>query len=321
MGDPDWFRPVYVLSEIWQSTGWGTIIYLAALTTISPELHESAVVDGANKFQRILHIDIPGIMPTAVILLILSTGLAIIIYPLYFVVLASVTDPSAVQMTLFWPEKFSLEGYKKILDSDNLWVAYALSRKDMEGRNTIMLVITFTMFFSGGLIPTYLTVKELGLLDSVWAMVIPNAVGAWNLIIARTFFQSTIPDELLEAAKIDGCSDAKFFWMMVLPLSQALIAIMVLFYGVAHWNSYFNALIYLRDQELFPLQLVLRSILIENQIHNDMMTDLSSMGDQLRAAELIKYGMIIIAALPLLILYPFLQNYFVKGVMIGSIKG
>ncbi|OUS75636.1 sugar ABC transporter permease [Paenibacillus sp. MY03] len=277
-------------------------------------------------------------------MLLILTGLAIIVYPLYFVVLASVTDPGAVQMTLFWPEKFSLEGYKKILDSDNLWVgyknsfvyailgtiinlcltlpaAYALSRKDMKGRSTIMLVITFTMFFSGGLIPTYLTVKELGLLDSVWAMVIPNAVGAWNLIIARTFFQSTIPDELLEAAKIDGCSDAKFFWKMVLPLSQALIAIMVLFYGVAHWNSYFNALIYLRDQELYPLQLVLRSILIENQISNDMMTDLSSMGDRLRAAELIKYGMIIIAALPLLILYPFLQNYFVKGVMIGSIKG
>ncbi|MCR2804779.1 carbohydrate ABC transporter permease [Paenibacillus soyae] len=277
-------------------------------------------------------------------MLLIVTGLAIIVYPLYFVVLASVTDPGAVQMTLFWPEKFSLEGYKKILDSDNLWVgyknsfvyailgtiinlcltlpaAYALSRKDMKGRSTVMLFITFTMFFSGGLIPTYLTVKELGLLDSVWAMVIPNAVGAWNLIIARTFFQSTIPDELLEAAKIDGCSDAKFFWKMVLPLSQALIAIMVLFYGVAHWNSYFNALIYLRDQELFPLQLVLRSILIENQISNDMMTDMSSMGDQLRAAELIKYGMIIIAALPLLILYPFLQNYFVKGVMIGSIKG
>jgi putative aldouronate transport system permease protein len=277
-------------------------------------------------------------------MLLIVTGLAIIVYPLYFVVLASVTDPGAVQMTLFWPEKFSLEGYKKILDSDNLWVgyknsfvyailgtiinlcltlpaAYALSRKDMKGRSTIMLIITFTMFFSGGLIPTYLTVKELGLLDSVWAMVIPNAVGAWNLIIARTFFQSTIPDELLEAAKIDGCSDAKFFWKMVLPLSQALIAIMVLFYGVAHWNSYFNALIYLRDQELYPLQLVLRSILIENQISNDMMTDLSSMGDRLRAAELIKYGMIIIAALPLLILYPFLQNYFVKGVMIGSIKG
>ncbi|MGG1638942.1 carbohydrate ABC transporter permease [Paenibacillus sp. NRS-1760] len=272
------------------------------------------------------------------------TGLVIIMYPLYFVLLASITDPSAVQMTLLWPEKLSFEGYKKILDSANLWIgyknsfvyailgtfinlcltlpaAYALSRKDMSGRNTIMLVITFTMFFSGGLIPTYLTVKELGMLDSVWAMVIPNAVGAWNLIIARTFFQSTIPDELLEAAKIDGCSDAKFFWKMVLPLSQALIAIMVLFYGVAHWNSYFNALIYLREQDLFPLQLVLRSILIENQIHNDMMTDLSSMGDQLRAAELIKYGMIIIAALPLLILYPFLQNYFVKGVMIGSIKG
>jgi len=177
------------------------------------------------------------------------------------------------------------------------------------------------MFFSGDLIPTYLTVKELGLVNSVWAMVIPNAVGAWNLIIARTFFQSTIPDELLEAAKIDGCSDAKFFWKMVLPLSQALIAIMILFYGIAHWNSYFNALIYLRDQELFPLQLVLRSILVENQIQSDMITDQSTMGDQLRTAELIKYGMIIIAALPPLILYPFLQNYFVKGVMIGSIKG
>ncbi|MBO2942396.1 carbohydrate ABC transporter permease [Paenibacillus sp. F411] len=277
-------------------------------------------------------------------LLVIFTGLIIIIYPLYFVVIASVTDPGAVQTTLLWPEKFSLDGYKKILESENLWIgyknsfiyailgtvinlgltlpaAYALSRKDMPGRNTIMLIITFTMFFSGGLIPTYLTVKELGMLDSVWAMVIPNAVGAWNLIIARTFFQSTIPDELLEAAKMDGCSDAMFFWRMVLPLSQALIAIMILFYGVAHWNSYFNALIYLRDQELYPLQLVLRSILIENQIQNDMMTDLSSMGDQLRAAELIKYGMIIIAALPLLILYPFLQNYFVKGVMIGSIKG
>ncbi|CAM3728281.1 MULTISPECIES: carbohydrate ABC transporter permease [Paenibacillus] len=277
-------------------------------------------------------------------MLLILTGLAIIIYPLYFVVLASVTDPGAVQMTLFWPEKFSLEGYKKILDSDNLWIgyknsfvyailgtfinlcltlpaAYALSRKDMKGRNSIMLFITFTMFFSGGLIPTYLTVKELGLVNSVWAMVIPNAVGAWNLIIARTFFQSTIPDELLEAAKIDGCSDAKFFWKMVLPLSQALIAIMILFYGIAHWNSYFNALIYLRDQELFPLQLVLRSILVENQIQSDMITDQSTMGDQLRTAELIKYGMIIIAALPPLILYPFLQNYFVKGVMIGSIKG
>ncbi|WP_281888637.1 carbohydrate ABC transporter permease [Paenibacillus sp. YYML68] len=275
---------------------------------------------------------------------LILVGLVIIIYPLYFVLIASVTDPTSVQSIALWPEKLNFDGYKKILESDSLWTgyqnsliyavagtainlaltipaAYALSRKDLQGRSALMIMITFTMFFSGGLIPTYLTVKSLGMLDSVWAMVIPNAVGAWNLIIARTFFQSTIPDELLEAAKMDGCSDVTFFWKVVLPLSQALMAIMVLFYGVAHWNSYFSALVYLRDVELYPLQLVLRSILIENQVQSDMMMDMSSMGDKLRAAELIKYGMIIVAALPLLILYPFLQRYFVKGVMIGSIKG
>ncbi|MGG1554033.1 carbohydrate ABC transporter permease [Paenibacillus ferrarius] len=276
--------------------------------------------------------------------LFILLGLIIIIYPLYYVVIASFSDPASLQNLVFWPEKISLVGYKTIFESKSLWTgyqnsliyaaagtsinllltipaAYALSRKDLQGRSILMIVITFTMFFSGGLIPTYLTVKSLGMLDSVWAMIIPNAVGAWNLIIARTFFQSTIPDDLLEAAKMDGCTDITFFWKIVLPLSQALIAIMVLFYGVAHWNSYFNALVYLRDQKLYPLQLVLRSILIENQVQSDMMLDTSSMGDKIRAGELIKYGMIIVAALPMLVLYPFLQKYFVKGVMIGSIKG
>lgn len=275
---------------------------------------------------------------------LITIWLVIIMYPLYFVVIASFTDPTAIQHSWFWPERVNLEGYKRIFQSDSLWTgyknsfiylilgtfinvvltlpaAYALSRKDLHWRNPLMMFITFTMFFSGGLIPTYLTVKALNMVDTVWAMVIPNAVGAWNLIIARTFFQSTIPDELLESAKIDGCSDAKFFISIAIPLSKALIAVMVLFYGVAHWNSFLNALIYLRSSDLYPLQLVLRNILIQNQMSTDMIMDLSSLGDQVRAGELIKYGVIIMAALPLLVLYPFLQKYFVQGVLIGSIKG
>jgi putative aldouronate transport system permease protein len=276
--------------------------------------------------------------------LFISTGLLIILYPLYYIIIASLSDPGSLQDSWLWPGKLSLDGYREIFKNGNIWTgysnsimyavlgttvnllftlpaAYALSRRDMAGRSAIMLIVTFTMFFAGGLVPTYLLVKSLGMLNTVWAMIIPNAVGAWNLIIARTFLQSTIPEELLEAAKMDGCNDIKFFMRIVLPLSQALIAILVLFYGVAHWNSYFNALIFLRDDKLFPLQLVLRAILIQNEIQNDMMLDPTSISEKIKAGELIKYGVIIIASLPLLVLYPFLQKYFVKGVMIGSIKG
>ncbi|MGG4032497.1 carbohydrate ABC transporter permease [Paenibacillus cisolokensis] len=275
---------------------------------------------------------------------IISIWLILIMYPLYFIVIASFTDPTAIQQSWLWPKEINFEGYKRILQSETLWLgyknsfvylilgtsinvlltlpaAYALSRKDMGGRNALMLFITFTMFFSGGLIPTYLTVKSLNMVDTIWAMVIPNAVGAWNLIIARTFFQQTIPDELLESAKIDGCSDIRFFLHIAIPISKALVAVMILFYGVGHWNAFLNALIYLRSDELYPLQLVLRNILIQNQISTDMIMDLSSLGDQVRAGELIKYGVIIMGALPMLVLYPFLQKYFVQGVLIGSIKG
>lgn len=277
---------------------------------------------------------------------ILTIFLLLVLYPLYFIVIASFSDPHAIYTGDVWlfPRDASLEGYQRIFEDSGIWrgywnsfryavvgtavnllltlpAAFGLSRKGLVGRNPIMFVITFTMFFHGGLIPTYLVVKNLGLLNSIWAMIIPQAVGVWNLIVARTFFQSTIPEELHDSAVIDGCSDNRFFLSIVLPVSTALVAIMVLFYGVQHWNTYFQALIYLRDEELYPLQLVLRAILIENEISDEMAEDVLAMQQQQRIAELIKYGIIILASLPLLILYPFLQRYFVKGVMIGAIKG
>jgi putative aldouronate transport system permease protein len=184
-----------------------------------------------------------------------------------------------------------------------------------------MKLIIFTMIFSGGLIPRYMTVRNLGLINTVWAILLPGAIGAYNLTIARSFFESTIPDELLDAARIDGCTNRKFFFSIVLPLSSALIAVMVLFYGVGYWNEFFDAMIFLEDKKLFPLQLILRGILIQSQAQASMVDDIQSVEAAVRAAEQIKYGVIIVASLPVLVLYPVLQKYFVKGVMIGSIKG
>jgi putative aldouronate transport system permease protein len=199
--------------------------------------------------------------------------------------------------------------------------AYALSRKDLIGRKAIILFITITMFFSGGLIPLYLVVKDLGLVNKIWAMVIPGAVYVWNLLVSKTFFQQSIPDELHDSGKIDGCNDFRFFFSIVLPLSITIIAVMTLFYGVGHWNAFFKALIYLRSEKLYPLQLILRSILLSNTAAESMVTDIQAAGEQQRIADLIKFGVIIVASVPMLILYPFLQKYFVKGVLIGSIKG
>jgi len=273
----------------------------------------------------------------------LSLLLIVILYPLYFIVIASVSDPISVSGGKVWlfPVDFTLEGYQKILENQAIWVgykntilymavgtavnvaitvtgAYPLSRKDMHGRNLFMFLITFTMFFSGGLIPTYLLVKSLGLMNSMWALILPGAVSVWNLIITRTFFQHNIPEELREAAAIDGCSDFKFFLQVALPLSKAILAVLVLFYGVGHWNSFFSALIYLRDEAQYPLQLVLRNILIQNEVQ-ELMNLEPGAGSNL--SESIKYGVIIVASIPVLILYPMVQKYFVKGVMIGSLKG
>ncbi len=278
---------------------------------------------------------------------ILTICVILVLYPLYFMVIASISDPSAIYAGEVWllPKKITFEGYERIFRDNSIWIgyrnsliytlvgtlinvtltltaAYALSRKDLPGRKFFMLFITFTLFFNGGLIPTYLVVKDLKMLNTIWALVIPNAVSVFNLIIARTFLENTIPDELLEAAVIDGCSDAQFFRKIVLPLSKPIIAILVLYYGVGHWNSFFDALIYLRDESLYPLQIILRNILVQNQVNTTQMSmDAASYAAQQRVSELIKYGVIMVASVPVLILYPFLQKYFVKGTMIGSVKG
>ena len=276
---------------------------------------------------------------------ILTICLLVVAYPLYFIVIASISDPVDVNAgkVFLYPVKVTLDGYRRILEYDSFFTgyrntlmytlvgttvnmaltvpaAYALSRKDLVGRNFFMMLITFTMIFSGGLMPTYLLVRDLNMLDTTWALVVPVAVSAWNLIVARTFFQQTIPDDLLEAAQLDGATNVQFFARIVLPLSKPIIAVLILFYAVSHWNSYSNALYYLRTTGKYPLQLVLRSILFENSM-NDMVDDAANLAAQMRLGDLIKYGVIIASSLPLLILYPFLQRYFIQGIMIGAVKG
>ena len=275
----------------------------------------------------------------------LTVAFLLVAYPLYFVVIASVSDPIAVYegRVIFYPIKPTLEGYRRILSYSTLFTGYkntllytlvgtsinvvltitagyALSRKELVGRNIMMMGVMITMIVSGGMIPNYLLVRSLRIYNTMWALILPGAVSTWNLIVTRTFFQQTIPDELREAADLDGCSDTAFFLRVVLPLSTSIIAVMILFYAVNHWNSYFNALIYLKSAEKYPLQLVLRNILFENSL-GDMVEDASTLALQQRLGDLIKYGIIIASSLPLLILYPFLQRYFIQGVMIGAVKG
>lgn len=270
----------------------------------------------------------------------------IVMYPLLFVLSASFSDPQAVLRgeMLLWPKGVNLNSYVKIFQNKDIingftntliyttlgtfinlvmtiLAAYPLSRKDFVGRNAIMALLVFTMFFSGGLIPTYLLIKNLGMLNTLWVMIIPNAVSIWNIIIMRTFFQQSIPGELQEAATIDGCSNIKILTRMILPLSMPIIAVTILFYAVGHWNAFFNALLYLSDKEKFPLQLILREILIQGQTSDMVKMSTESAIKQQREVEGIKYAVLVVANIPVLVLYPFLQRYFVKGVMIGAIKG
>lgn len=271
--------------------------------------------------------------------------LMLVLYPLVYVVSSSFSSPAAVSSgrVWLWPMDFSLRGYQVALSNPQIitgyanslyytffgtlisviatvLVAYPLSRRTVYGRNAITLFITFTMIFSGGLIPTYLVVKDLGMLDTRWALIIPQAVAAWQVIIARTFFQVTIPEELAEAAALDGCSDLQFLWSVVLPLSKPILAVLVLMYAVAQWNSYFDALLYLKSDDLQPLQLVLRSILILNTTTSGSM-EASVMIERQQMADLLKYSLIVVGSLPVLMIYPFAQRYFVRGMLIGSIKG
>lgn len=272
--------------------------------------------------------------------------LVAVLYPLIFILSSSFSSMDAVigGKVWLWPVNPGLEGYKAVFSQKSVWVgfanstvytvfgtvisvamtvlaAYPMSRKNLVGQNFIMFLFVFTMMFSGGLIPTYLLVKDLGMLDTRWAMLLPGALSVWNMIITRTFFQTSIPSELLEAAQIDGCSDFRFLTSMVLPLSAPILAVNCLFYAVGQWNSFFNALIYLSSPSLFPLQIVLNNILVQNEVDNSM---LAHAGDQLARQglhELLKYSLIVVASLPVLVIYPFVQKHFVKGIMIGSLKG
>jgi len=268
-----------------------------------------------------------------------------IVYPLYYVLLASVTDPVVVSSgkILLYPEAWYTNGYATTLKYQPLWTGYAntikytvvgtlislvctipagyaLSRYDMVGRKPIMFLFTFTMFFSGGMIPMYLTVQQLHIYNTTWAMILPVAVSAYNLIVCRSFFESGIPAELLEAAKIDGCSDFGFFFKIAIPLSKTIIAVMCLFYATAMWNQFFNALMFLQDDSKMPLQVVLRNLVLMNQ-SNQMGSSASEMVTKQKLAEQLKYCVVVVSAFPLLCVYPFLQKYFAKGVTIGAVKG
>lgn len=276
--------------------------------------------------------------------ILLTLVLIAVLYPLIYIVSSSLSSPSAVSAgkVWLWPVNVSLAGYEAVFRNGqvltgyanslfytaagtfisvslNIMVAYPLSKKSFFGRTPLMVFITFTMLFSGGLIPTYLVVKSMGMIDTRWALLIPNAVWVWQVIIARTFFQTSIPDELSEAADIDGCSDIRYIFSVVLPLAKPIIAVLSLMYAVGQWNAYFDALIYLKSQSLYPLQLILRSILILGSGTGNM--DAGEMVKQQQMAELMKYSLIVVASLPVLVIYPFVQRYFVQGMLIGSVKG
>ena len=270
----------------------------------------------------------------------------IVLYPLVYIVASSFSSPQAVIAHKVWlfPVDFDTVSYKAVFANKDIasgymnsiiyvalgtfasvslsmLLAYPLSRKEFYGRKFVTKFIMVTMLFSGGLIPLYFVVKNIGMYNTRWAIVLPNAVNVWNVIIARTFLQETITNELYDAAQIDGCSDLRFFFEIVIPLSGAIIAVLALFYAVVLWNSYFDALVFLQDKKLYPLQIVLRNILIVNRTDPSMLSDVAAAARTQGLAETIKYALIVVASVPLLVLYPFVQKYFVKGVMIGSVKG
>jgi putative aldouronate transport system permease protein len=272
--------------------------------------------------------------------------LIVIVYPLIYILSSSFSSTEAVisGKVWLWPVQPTLEGYTAVFRNPliitgfanslfymvvgttlnvvmTILAAYPLSRKDFAGRNFYMLLIVFTMMFDGGLIPRYILVKDLGMLDTRWSLIIPAALGVFQVIIARTFFKMSLPEELLEAAQIDGCNDFRYLWRIVIPLSAPIIAVISLFYAVGHWNQFFNALIYLKSSQLFPLQIILNTILVQNTVDMTMFGDITEIAKREGLRELLKYSLIVISIAPMLLIYPFVQKHFVKGVMIGSLKG
>jgi len=268
----------------------------------------------------------------------------LVIYPLYFVVIASFSDPDMVNAgrVFLLPKGLSLLGYNMVFRDNRLWTGYintflytggytavatistllagySLSRKNLYGRGFFLFIFIFTMYFNGGLIPTYIVMKKIQLVGNPVIMILMNSLIVFYVFIAKTYFETTIPEELIESAKLDGCSNWTFFIKIALPLSQAIVAVILLYYAVIQWNSYFTALIYLNKPNQYPLQIVLRDILVQSQ--QAVQTSIEVKDDLEKIAGLVKFGVIVVSAVPMLILYPFLQRYFVEGVMIGSVKG
>ena len=277
---------------------------------------------------------------------IMSVLLVMALYPMVFVLSASFSSGDAVSSgkVILWPVELNLEGYKTVFRNNDIlrayWntllytaagtlinvsmaliTAYPLSRRDLRGRGFLMLIFTFTMFFSGGMIPSYINISNLHLMNTFWVMVLPGALSVYNMIVTRTFIQTSIPYEMLEAASIDGCNDTKYFFSCVLPLSKAISAVNTLFSAVNHWNAYFNAMIYLNDRDKLPLQNIMRELLVLNEMNLSDLVDPEQALLMLNSVAVLKYALIVVATVPILCAYPFAQKYFVKGVMIGSVKG
>lgn len=269
----------------------------------------------------------------------------LVLIPLIFVMAASFSDPDLVIRgeVFLWPKGFTTKAYSMVFENKDIWrgfantmlyvvlgtsisvvltilAAYPLSRKRLPGRNLLMMGILFTMYFNGGMVPTYLLVRNLGMYNTIWAVLIPAALSTYNLIVAKTFFENSIPEELYESAHLDGCGNISMLFKIVLPLSKSILAVLVLYYAVNIWNAYFDALIYLKDVAKHPLQIVLRNILLIGQTEQ-MGTNDVGMAEKIKMAEAIKYSVIVVSSVPMIILYPFVQKYFVKGVMIGAVKG
>ncbi|MDR0720225.1 MAG: carbohydrate ABC transporter permease [Treponema sp.] len=276
---------------------------------------------------------------------LLGLALAAVLYPLYFMSIASISEPNALYQgrVIFLPKDITYLGYQRIFSNTVIFrsyinsitytlagvlvslvltipTAFALSRPELPGRAVILKLMIFTMYFYGGMVPLYIVVRGFRLLNTMWALILPTAIVTYNLIVARSFYISMIPGELFEASVLDGCNYTKFFFYIVLPLSKAIIAVMVLFYATKMWNGFMDALIYLNSENKFPLQLVLRNILLQSQALT-LLDDSTAVAEQQKATELIKYGVVVVASLPMLCLYPFIQKHFVSGVMIGAVKG
>lgn len=280
--------------------------------------------------------------------IIMLLMLLTVVIPIMNVISNSISEPTAVLQgkVFLLPEGFSLDGYKAVFADDKIITGYAntifytavytflgvlvtilcaypLSRTDLKGRNVLMFMVTFTMLFSGGIIPSYLLIRDLELIDSRWAIILPGLINAYNIIVARTFFQTSIPTELLEAAKVDGCGNTKFVVSIVLPLSKAIIAVLALYFAVAQWNAWFSAYLYLSDPVKYPLQLVLKEILFANSMaaSGEIMVGGEEAEKMNALSEVLKYSAIMVSCIPIWCAYPFVQKYFMKGVMIGAIKG